>query len=153
VAAPLRPSAARAGLLALALALGCAARAPAPEAEVQVEERLLERAVHDGRGPRTVTRLSDTADQTIELSQVVGRLALHRHVHSQETILVLSGKGELDLAGGTREVDPGDLVVVPPDTPHGFTPCDGQAVLLSIFAPPLRAGDQVLEPTPVLGER
>ncbi|MCO5166295.1 MAG: cupin domain-containing protein [Planctomycetes bacterium] len=126
-------------LLALALA-ACAAHAPpAP----LVEKDLPRRAVHDGRRPVTVTTLYDSAHQTVNLLRVDGPVPLHRHEHSEETIYLLSGKGVLELDGGTRPLGPGDLVVVPRGAPHGFTPLDGPAVVLSIYAPAYRAGDRV----------
>lgn len=96
----------------------------------------------------SVERLHESELQTVNLLRVAVGVPMHRHLHSEETVLVLSGRGTLELDGGTRDLEPGDLVVVPRNTPHGFTPTDGPAVVLSIFAPALREGDRVPERAP-----
>lgn len=132
----------RACALLLALA-GCAAP---PEGQALVEEDLPRRLVQDGeRAPVSITRLHESEQQTVSLLRVEVGVPMHRHLHSEETVFVLTGRGTLHLEGGTRDLEPGDLVVVPRNTPHGFTPTDGPVVVLSIFAPALREGDRVPE--------
>jgi mannose-6-phosphate isomerase-like protein (cupin superfamily) len=45
---------------------------------------------------------------------------LHRHAYS-ETFLIQAGRGRFQLGDDAVEAGPGDVVVVPPDTPHKFT--------------------------------
>lgn len=126
----------------LALA-ACAAPAPGPAV---VETDLPRRPLPDARGPVAVTTLHASPHQTVNLLRVDGPVPLHRHEHSEETIYIISGRGVLELDGATRPVGPGDLVVVPRGAPHGFTPDDGPAVVLSIYAPAYREGDRVAVP-------
>ena len=57
----------------------------------------------------------------------------HHHPHEQFAN-VLEGEFELTVAGETRRLNPGDVVVIPPDTPHS-----GRAItdcrLLDVFHP------------------
>lgn len=129
-----------AGGLALALA-ACVA----PPGQVVIEEDLPERAVNDGPAPVTVVGLHASAEQTVNLLRIDRAVPAHRHLHSQETVYVISGQGVLELEGGTRDLEAGDLVVVPRNTLHGFTPTGGPAVVLSIFTPPFQEGDRLLE--------
>lgn len=129
---------------ALGLALALAACA-APPGQVVIEEDLPRRVVNDGPAPLTLLHLHESAEQTTNLLRVDRAVPAHRHLHSQETVYVISGKGVLEVEGGTRDLEAGDLVIVPRDTLHGFTPVDGPAVILSIFSPPFREGDRLLE--------
>jgi quercetin dioxygenase-like cupin family protein len=127
---------------ALPLALGCVA----PQGTAVVEKGVPRRAETDGRQPVSVTPLHASDDQTVNLLRIDGVVPPHRHLHSEETIYIIAGKGTLFLDDGQRDLEAGDLVVVPRNTPHGFVPLDGPAVVLSIFAPALREGDRVPEP-------
>jgi quercetin dioxygenase-like cupin family protein len=57
----------------------------------------------------------------------------HQHPHEQ-VVNVLQGTLELTVAGQTHVLRPGDVVIIPPDTPHS-----GRAVepcrVLDVFAP------------------
>lgn len=130
------------GLIVVALALAACA---APPGQVVVEEDLPRRVVNDGPAPVTRLLIHESPEQTVTLLRVDGAVAAHRHLHSQETVYVISGKGTLEVEGGTRDLEAGDLVVIPPNTVHGFVPTDGPAVVLSIFVPPFREGDRHLE--------
>lgn len=61
----------------------------------------------------------------IDISMFVTRTppgrAVGLHVHPYaETFLVISGQGRWTHGGEVVELDPDDVLVVPPDTPHGF---------------------------------
>ena len=58
---------------------------------------------------------------------------VHRHVHEQ-IMHVVEGSFEFSLQGVTALYGPGDLVVIPPNVPHGgkaLTPCK----LMDVFCP------------------
>ncbi len=47
--------------------------------------------------------------------------AVPLHVHPYaETFLLLEGRGRWTAGGEVAELEPEDMLVVPPDTPHGF---------------------------------
>ena len=58
----------------------------------------------------------------------------HRHPHEQAGML-LTGKMELTIGDETRVCLPGDMFIIPPNTPHTAKPVDGPATLLDIFSP------------------
>ena len=87
--------------------------------------------------------LYHSPQQTIRSIRADSALPLHVHEHSEETVYVLEGSGTLHLADSERAVSAGDLVVVPRNTPHGFTPDPGEVcTVLSLFAPGFREGDR-----------
>ncbi len=48
-----------------------------------------------------------------------GHVPLHVHPYP-ETFLLLEGRGRWTAAGEAAELEPNQMLVVPPDTPHGF---------------------------------
>ena len=59
---------------------------------------------------------------------------LHQHPHEQGGV-VLSGRLELTIGGETRELGPGQMYIIPPDTPHRATAVGGRAVVMDVFSP------------------
>ena len=60
-------------------------------------------------------------------------MPVHQHIHEQ-TSQVTTGKFELTVNGIRTLLEPGMVIVIPPNVPHGgiaITPCQ----LLDIFAP------------------
>ena len=74
----------------------------------------------------------------------------HRHPHEQTGIL-LGGSLRFTVAGETKELEPGDMWVIPGDTPHTVTAGPRGATLVELFAPPRDdwAGLERLPPAPV----
>ena len=58
----------------------------------------------------------------------------HQHPHEQAGMLY-KGKMELTIGDRAQLCDPGDLFIIPPNTPHSATPVDGPAVVLDVFSP------------------
>ncbi len=66
------------------------------------------------------------------------------HPDNDQVLLFTEGTARADLAGDTREVTAGDLVVVPAGTEHNFTNTgDGLLRLLTVYGPPDHAPDTV----------
>jgi quercetin dioxygenase-like cupin family protein len=61
-------------------------------------------------------------------------IPLHKHPHEQAGIL-LEGKLSLTIGEDTRLCEPGNLFIIPPNTPHAAKPVDGPAVVLDVFSP------------------
>jgi len=59
---------------------------------------------------------------------------MHSHPHDQMT-LVLSGRLEFTLGDETREIGPGDTVVIPGGVPHGVPRTHEVCKLIDVFAP------------------
>lgn len=97
-------------------------------------------------GPIAVADLYHSFAQTVNLIRAEAPIGMHRHMQSEETVYVVSGQGILHMNGGVRTIHAGDLVIVPRNTPHGFTPTgDEPTVVLSIFTPAFQVGDRLYE--------
>ncbi len=58
----------------------------------------------------------------------------HAHPHEQAGML-LQGNLELTIGDETRLCKPGEMYIIPPDTPHTAKPVGGPATLLDVFSP------------------
>jgi quercetin dioxygenase-like cupin family protein len=132
-----------------ALTLLAAACSAPPEGSARVELDLPEQAQNLDGKPIATTLLHGDDDVTIQLVSLRAPVAMHRHLKSEEVVYLLSGEGVLRLGQGERTLRAGDLVVIPRDTPHAFTPTgSAPAVLLQTFVPHLIEGDRIPEPKP-----
>jgi quercetin dioxygenase-like cupin family protein len=61
-------------------------------------------------------------------------VSMHRHPHEQGGI-VLRGRLELTIGNETRVLEPGEMYMIPPDTPHRATAVGGPAVAMDVFSP------------------
>ena len=61
-------------------------------------------------------------------------VSTHQHPHEQGGV-VLSGRMELTIGGETRTLGPGEMYLIPPDTPHRATAVGGPAVVMDVFSP------------------
>ena len=66
-----------------------------------------------------------------------GYVRSHLHPEQEETFTGVSGTFVLDVDGERRLIGPGDTVVVPPRTPHGFADVAEDAHLLVTVRPAL----------------
>lgn len=61
----------------------------------------------------------------------------HYHKKSEEIYYILEGTGVMELDGETREVVPGDAILIPPGSWHQITAAQGNEIrLLCCCAPP-----------------
>ena len=58
----------------------------------------------------------------------------HQHPHEQGGIL-LSGRMELTIGEQTRTLEPGEMYIIPPNTPHRARAVGGPAVAMDVFSP------------------
>jgi len=65
-------------------------------------------------------------------------LATHHHAE-QQIAIVLSGALTFTVGGETREMRPGDCVVIPPHVPHGGEAGPEGCVVVDVFTPPRAA--------------
>jgi quercetin dioxygenase-like cupin family protein len=97
-------------------------------------------------GQRVVFRRTgeDTNGELLELDLFVMPGAFVReHVHptQEEAFTGVSGSFTLEVDGEQRTIGPGDTVVIPPRTPHGFTEASEEAHLLVTVRPALHLDD------------
>jgi quercetin dioxygenase-like cupin family protein len=95
--------------------------------------------VEDPRsGQRWVFRAA--AGDVLEADLFVSRggfVRTHIHPEQEETFTGVSGTLILDVAGEARSIGPGDTVVVPPQTTHGFKAAAEEAHVLVTVKPAL----------------
>ena len=58
----------------------------------------------------------------------------HQHPHEQGGI-VISGRMELTIGGQTRTLEPGQMYIIPPNTPHRARGVGGPVVAMDVFSP------------------
>ena len=61
-------------------------------------------------------------------------VATHQHPHEQGGV-VLSGRMALTIANETRTLGPGEMYIIPPDTPHQASAVGGPVVVMDVFSP------------------
>ena len=70
-----------------------------------------------------------------------GVVRSHAHPAQEETFTGVEGTFVLDVGGETHALGPGESLVVPPRTPHGFREAPGSARLLVSVRPALSLDD------------
>jgi quercetin dioxygenase-like cupin family protein len=86
----------------------------------------------------------DTGGEVLEAELHVsagGFVRSHVHPTQEETFTGVEGTFLMEVAGETVPVRPGESVVVPPRTPHGFKPAPGPARLRVEVRPALALDD------------
>ena len=79
------------------------------------------------------------AEATLAPGQATQR---HHHTRTEEIYVVLTGSGEMEVAGERRHVGPGDAVLIPPGAPHRIrADGDGELRFLCCCAPPYSDDD------------
>ena len=75
-----------------------------------------------------------------------GSTQIHRHPAAEEFYYVLAGAGRMTVGAETREVGPGDAILIPPDAAHRLDNTGGgPLVFLCCCAPPYSHDDTVME--------
>jgi mannose-6-phosphate isomerase-like protein (cupin superfamily) len=119
-----------------------------------VEVRTLERAepfvTKDGSTIRELLGLPTSGrvrNQSLAEATLAPGQATERHYHreSEEIYFLLDGGGLMEVGGETREVVPGDAVLIPPGTRHTLRAGPDGARLLCCCAPPYRHEDTFLD--------
>jgi mannose-6-phosphate isomerase-like protein (cupin superfamily) len=128
---------------AVVLAAACAA----PDGSARVEVDLPDQGQHLNGTPVAAALIHGDDDVSVSLMKISGPVAMHRHAKSEELVYLVAGEGVLHLANSQRALRAGDLVVVPRNTPHGFTPTGTEPlVILQTFVPHFIEGDRTFEP-------
>ncbi len=99
----------------------------------------------------TITSLLDSANapvknQSLAEARIPSGGATQRHYHrdSEEFYYISSGSGLMEIDGETREVVPGDAILIPPGAWHEIT-ATTDLVFLCCCAPPYRHEDTFFE--------
>ena len=73
-----------------------------------------------------------------------GDIGEETHEDTDQILTFVDGTGEADVAGETRQVEPGELVVVPAGTRHNFRNTGSEPLrLYTVYAPPEHADGMV----------
>jgi mannose-6-phosphate isomerase-like protein (cupin superfamily) len=93
---------------------------------------------------RTVLNTAEHAQVVAMTLQPGEDIGAEVHPDNDQVLIFTEGSARAEVGGETREVGPGDLVVVPAGTQHNFTNTgSGQLRLLTIYGPPDHAPDTV----------
>lgn len=95
----------------------------------------------------TITSLLDLANapvknQSFAEASIPAGASTQRHYHrdSEEFYYITAGRGIMEIDGETRDVGPGDAILIPPGSWHQITAA-GDLVFLCCCAPPYRHED------------
>ena len=102
----------------------------------------------DGSTIRSLLDLSNApvANQSLAEASLPAGAATDRHYHkqSEEIYYLLEGRGTMELDGETREVGPGDAILIPPGAWHQITAVEPLR-FLCCCAPPYAHEDTYFE--------
>lgn len=85
----------------------------------------------------TIREYLHTERQSLAEASLAPGQSTRRHYHaaSEEIYLIVEGSGELEIDGETREVHPGDAILIPPASWHELTAGDDGTRLLCCCVP------------------
>ena len=87
----------------------------------------------------------ENADHTVNLIQTRGTVPAHHHAEHDELVMVLEGKGTFTIEGQTREVVPGDILLIPRGAVHSFVhQGDGITAVVSVFSAKFDPKDRIM---------
>lgn len=75
---------------------------------------------------------------------IASEVKAHFHAGHTEYVVILEGSGEMMLADSSRSVKPGDLVYIPPGTPHSVEVTSPTPMkVLSVQCPEFKGKDRI----------
>ena len=97
-------------------------------------------------GTRTSTLLKTDHLEVLRLVMPAGKAILTHTAPGEMTVQCLEGRVEFRIREETHELEPGDLLHVPPDEPHSVRGIEDGSLLLTILLPDMkRKPDEVQE--------
>ncbi len=137
--------------LLLAILAGAADAADDGAGSVLTAGEMRARHPHDPARPATVAEIARTRQTSSNFWQMTGGMADHLHQRHEEIIIVLEGHAQVRVGKTRTLAGPGDVLVVPPGTPHAAR-VEGAETFrgISVFTPPYDPADRVpvAEPVP-----
>lgn len=98
----------------------------------------------EGNGPVRSTTLHSDSSCTSFLICIDKGVRPHLHRTHTEHVFVIDGTAEMTLGDSTRTVKPGDVILIPPGTPHGaIVTSDKPLRVISVQAPFFDGTDRV----------
>jgi len=89
--------------------------------------------------------LFENADHTANIIQTRGAVPSHHHAEHDELVVILEGKGTFTIEGQTRDVAPGDILVIPRGAVHSYVhQGDGVTAVVSVFSPKFDPKDRIM---------
>jgi quercetin dioxygenase-like cupin family protein len=91
----------------------------------------------------TIREYLHTPAQSLAEATLAPGQGTERHYHrlSEEIYLLVEGSGSLEVDGETRDVGPGDAILIPPGAWHEITAGAAGVRFLCMCAPPYSDGD------------
>jgi mannose-6-phosphate isomerase-like protein (cupin superfamily) len=79
--------------------------------------------------PGLLGMVNDTA---VKLARIQGEFVWHSHEHEDEMFLVLEGRLRMEFREGSRDLAPGQMIIVPRGMEHRPVAPDGDCLLLLV---------------------
>ncbi len=98
----------------------------------------------DHWNPRIVGELNG---QQVKLAKLQDEFVFHHHEHEDELFLVIKGKLIMEFEDGSKEINPGEFLIVPKGVSHKPKAVGEVEVLLFEPASTLNTGNQINERT------
>lgn len=134
-------------IAAMALAIGLAAQSAdaADPSVLNVDSLLSTNLLGDTQEFRS-DKLDGDSLSSVHLTQVRGEMKAHSHLHHKETVYLVRGAGRLTLGDKKYKIAAGEVITIPPGTPHSFYSMGKiPAVAISVFSPGFDGKDRVYE--------
>ena len=116
---------------------------PRPKAFVRKAAEVTPVPCPCGQATRIITA-QDNDLVSIHRVRIEGEAKKHYHQRLTEHYVVLSGAGEIELGDERHPVEPGDVIAIPPGTPHALR---GHFEIINVVTPPFDPTDECLVET------
>lgn len=90
---------------------------------------------------------------TVNVIQAKSQIKSHYHAKHEEVVYVISGSGTMRLGNRKHLVKSGDLMYIPKNTVHGFSPQSRECVVVSIFSPAFDGKDRIFVNDDVMSDQ
>ena len=92
----------------------------------------------------TVEKITTDKNSTSFVIWITDGVKLHKHAYHTESLVVIQGKGDMQIGEDIIEVKKGDFFTIPENTPHGVTVTSSKPMkVLSIQSPEFKGIDRI----------
>ena len=92
----------------------------------------------------TIEKITTDNNTTSFVIWIKDGVKLHKHAYHTESLVVIEGKGDMQIGDKIIEVKKGDFFTIPENTPHGVTVTSSKPMkVLSIQSPEFKGIDRI----------
>jgi quercetin dioxygenase-like cupin family protein len=100
-------------------------------------------ALAKGDPPTLAQKFAESETCTVNFLAAKGEVKAHYHAKHEETVVVLRGSGTFRIGKDVHSVKTGDVMHIPRNNVHSFTPTTDDVVVVSVFSPKFDGTDRV----------